>query len=70
MSEPLRKSLWGKNSGKTIRELAIDTQALRALGCRYILSSVPIENAVQLGLESCGSMGREKGYWEIRIYRL
>lgn len=62
--------LWGKDCGVSIGELSIDTAALKELGCSYILSSVPIENAAALGLEPCGSWSSDSSYWEIRAYRL
>ena len=48
----------------------IDTDALRALGCDYILSALPIENAEALGLRDCGSFTNENSFWKIRAYGL
>ena len=69
-SELGTKYLWGKNCGVSIHNLAIDVEALRALGCRYILSAVPIDNAPALSLEPCGRWTRPGAFWEIRAYRL
>lgn len=62
--------LWGKDWGASVHELSIDTEALKALGCDYILSALPIENAEALGLRDCGSFTNENSFWEIRAYGL
>ena len=62
--------LWGKDWGASVHELSIDTEALKALGCDYILSALPIENAEALGLRDCGSFTNEHSFWEIRAYGL
>lgn len=62
--------LWGKDWGVSVKELAIDPDALRALDCDYILSALPIENAPALGLEDCGCFSNEDSFWGIRAYKL
>lgn len=62
--------LWGKDFGTTVKELSIDTAALKDLGCDYLLSALPIENAEALGLRDCGSFTSESSFWEIRAYGL
>lgn len=61
---------WGKNSGKTIRQLDIDTQALADLGCEYLFAGVPVENWQELGLEWCGEFSHDDSFWKINVYRV
>ena len=69
-SELGTKYLWSKKCGVSIHDLSIDVAALKALGCTYLFSAVPIENAAALGLEPCGSWTREDAFWQICVYRL
>ena len=69
-SELGTKYLWGKDCGVSVKELSMDVEALRELGCRYILSAVPIGNAAALGLAECGVWSGKDAYWEIRAYGL
>lgn len=62
--------LWGKDWGVLVHELSIDTAALKDLGCDYLLSALPVENAEALGLRDCGSFTSESSFWEIRAYGL
>lgn len=62
--------LWGKDWGVHVHELSIDTGALKALGCDYILSALPVDNAAALGLQACGSFTEEDSFWQIWAYRL
>lgn len=63
--------MFGRNDqDKAIRNLEIDTAALAELGCRYILSSVPILNHEQLGLEFAGTFTHPDSYWQVSAYSL
>lgn len=62
--------LWGKDWGASVKELSIDTEALKNLGCDYILSALPIENAGELGLQEAGCWTNDDSFWEIRAYNL
>lgn len=61
-----------KESGAHIRELAVDTERLRALGCSYVFAGVPVDNAAELGWTLLGSFTAEETdcRYEIRVYAL
>lgn len=65
-----RNYLFSREADITVDDLDIDTSALAALGCRFILSSVAIGNAQRLGLDLAGSYSDPDSYWNIRVYRL
>ena len=48
--------------------LEIDTDALRELGCDYILSAVEIARHKRLGLSQEGVFRRDDSPWEIFLY--
>lgn len=54
----------------SVNDLSIDCDALREMGCRYILSSVSIGNYESLGLGFAGSFHNDDSYWNIRVYEL
>lgn len=62
---------WGKRkwtSGSPLTDLKIDTAALSGLGCRYVLSAVPIPSPESLGLTPLAVC--EGGWWKIHLYRI
>jgi len=64
-----KKYLYVKDySPRRVRHLAIDTEALRQLGCDYILSAVEIGNAGQLDLKLEKIFERDDSPWRIYLY--
>jgi hypothetical protein len=55
---------------RAVEHVEIDVDALRDLGCDYVLSAVEIRNHRQLGLELLGVFSRDDSPWEIRLYGL
>ncbi len=61
-----------KDSGRSIQNLSIDSEALKELGCTYVFAGVPVENATELGWELEGIFegdGRDCRY-QIRVYKI
>lgn len=69
-SELGRHYLYGKSSNKRISHLDINTDALKQLGCQYILSAVNIDNYKELNLKYKGSFTTENSFWDIKVYKL
>lgn len=65
-----RRYLIPKDSGLSVHDLAIDTQSLRALGGRYVLSAVPLENAQECGLEFLKRFDSSDAFYSLYLYRL
>lgn len=61
-----------KDSGVSIKELSVDTQKLRELGCEYVFAGVPVENAEELGwtLEESFEAEVTDCRYCIRVYRI
>jgi hypothetical protein len=53
---------------RKVQHLLIDTEALRRLGGRYILSAVEIENHHELGLTLARVFQRDDSPWQIFLY--
>lgn len=53
-----------------IGNLAIDVRELSRLGADYVISSVPIDNASDLGLRLERRFGGPADYWSLYLYRL
>lgn len=53
---------------RRVKNLEIDTDALRELGCDYILSAVEIARHRRLGLSQRGVFRRNDSPWEIFLY--
>lgn len=55
-----------------IRDLELDTAALKELGCDYILSAMTIENAEENSLKLLNDTGfsTESSYYEIFVYKI
>lgn len=62
--------LCGKNDDVSVEQLDIDTEALKELGCQYIISAVDIKNHNELKLKLVGNYTTEKSFWYIRLYQL
>lgn len=69
-SELGRKMIYGKRDNTRINHLDINTNALKELGCQYILSAVEIRNFKELGLSYVDSYTTPESYWNIRVYKL
>lgn len=65
-----KKYAFTKNSDKTIEQLDINTEALKALGGNYIFSALPIDNAEELGLKYEESFEKEQLPWKIYLYNV
>ena len=63
--------LYGKNTDiREVKNLEIDTVALKNLGCEYVLSAVQIQNFKNLNLKYINSYTNENSYWKIYVYKL
>lgn len=61
---------YGKNCGKAIQKLDINTDQFREMGCRYIFSAVPILNYEELGWSFEKSFSTDQSFWKIYLYRI
>ena len=59
----------GKDQGISV-DLDIDKNALKDLGCNYVLSGVKISNANDLDLENLGYFENEDSYYGIFLYQV
>lgn len=64
------KYLCSKNENLTVEHLDIDVDALKDLGCQYVLSAVDIKNHESLGLKMVGDYTTPESFWRIRVYKL
>ena len=62
--------LIGKESNIRIDELDINTDALKRLGCDYILSAAEICNLSQLNISLVEEYSTNDSFWRIRVYKL
>lgn len=63
--------LYGKNSEiREVNNLEINTEALRDLGCAYIISAVKINNADQLNIEYVNTYTTPESFWELYVYKI
>lgn len=69
-SELGRNYMFSSADNVSVSDLSIDCEALRGMGCRYILSSVSIKEYESLGLRFAGSFRNDDSYWNIRVYEL
>lgn len=70
-SELGKNFLYGKNHDiREINNLEINTDALRELGCEYIISAVRINNANQINIEYVDTYTTPESFWELYVYRL
>jgi hypothetical protein len=59
-----------KYERRTIRNLQLDTDALRRLGCRYVLAGLPIQNAAAQHLHLQRVVADSESYWRVYWYEL
>lgn len=59
-----------KDSHKQIRHLQLDTETFKAMGGRYIFSSVQISNADRNRLKPFGVFDDEESAWRIYVYEV
>lgn len=59
-----------KNSEKKIKNLNIDTNALKDLGGEYVISGLPIENHKQTGLNFEKSFEHPDTNWKVYLYQV
>ena len=61
-----------KDDGISIKELSVNTEKLKALGCEYVFAGIPVENAEALGwkLEGIFESDRSECRYRIYLYRL
>ncbi len=69
-SSELQGDLWGKEKQGEVRNLEIDMDALKDLGCTHLFSAVNIRNYQELGLKYVGTYTTPTSFWEIRVYRI
>lgn len=70
-SELGKNYLYGKNNEiREVNNLEINTEALRDLGCAYIISAVKINNADQLNIEYVNTFTTPESFWELYVYKL
>jgi hypothetical protein len=62
--------LYGKDSGKEIRDLSLNTEALKSMGGEYVLSSVPILNYAENRLRFEGKFTDKNSWWDVYLYRV
>lgn len=69
-SELGRKFLYSKSDDKHVRELTINTDELKNMGCRYVFSAVTIDNYEDLNLNYINTYTNGDSYWKINVYEL
>ncbi|WP_420800243.1 DUF6044 family protein [Neobacillus terrae] len=62
--------IFSRNSSKVIRNLDLNTAALKKMGGDYILSTVRIQNASENHLELQRIFHKKEYYWRIYLYRV
>lgn len=55
---------------KHIKKLDIDTNALKSLGCEYVISAVDISNYRELNLQYVRSYTTNHSFYKIRVYKI
>jgi len=58
------------HDSKKIYNLEINSDQIKKLGGRYIFSACEVKNASILGLQLLKTIGSEKDFWKIYIYKL
>ncbi len=53
-----------------VADLRMDTEAFRALGGRFLISAVPVDNAAELGLALVSVHENTDAAWQLHLYRL
>jgi len=65
-----RQFVINKNEHIAVNHLEIDTNELKKLGCKYLLSSVDIKNHNSINLKYVGTYTTEDSYYSINVYQL
>lgn len=69
-SELGKEYRYGKNCGKVIQHLDINTEQLRKMNCQYVFSAVPILNHKELDWNFERSFTNDNSFWEVYLYKL
>ena len=70
LDEKGNRYLSSKYDNSAIEYLDLNTEALKSLGCEYIISSVDIKNYGELKLSFIKKYTTNQSFWAIRVYRL
>lgn len=70
LKEQGNQYLCSKKDDKSVNHLDINSQALKDIGCDYILSAVDIKNYENLNLDFVKAYSTPESYWNIRVYKL
>lgn len=62
--------LFGKTQNQSVRNLQINTNALKALDGAYVVSAVPIRNSAANHLRLARVFDEPESYWRIWLYRV
>jgi hypothetical protein len=65
-----RHYMYSKWSTKTIKNLDLNTTALKQMGGEYVFSAVKIENASQTHLKLLHVFDQKEAYWRIYLYKV
>lgn len=60
----------GKDKAIELKELSLNTKAIKNMGGEYILSSMPINNHIPLNLQLEKIFEDKSSYWKIYLYKL
>ena len=69
-SELGKRFMYSKYDDKHVHELTINTKELKNLGCKYVFSSVTIDNYKDLNLNYVNTFTSDNSYWKINVYEL
>lgn len=64
------RTMYAKTSTRVIKDLALNTAALKEMNCAYVFSAVPILNAAANGMELVREFENDESYWRIFLYSL
>ena len=65
-----RHYMFSKHTTKTIKHLNLNTNVLKQMGGRYVLSAVKIENANATHLKLLHVFDQKEAYWRIYLYKV
>ena len=69
-SELGKEYRYGKNCGKVIQHLDINTDQLRKMNCQYIISAIPVFNYEELDWNFEKSFTNDNSFWKIYLYKV
>lgn len=61
---------FSRRSPEVVKELEINTERLKDMGCAYVFSALPVLNAEAIGLKEDKVFEDENGKWKIYLYKL